>query len=446
MNNSFFSCGVLSLATAVLSLAFSTSYAAKLDLSYEKSALEGLSYSNQPADIKKQKTDFLRHLIELKQECNRMDDRACMEYFSSKKIWDDGQTAAEIACEAGAADGCYQFGKGKLTGLRTFGISRDIKTGIEAEDQACSMNFGAACTELGKLYESAKIKPMGRGIDKKANQYWANLTLNLCEKYGDGIACLYSDYANSDHFFGHNANCHPTLDKACELGAKSACGIVASAYRIMASDTSSHYSKKQRSEYEALSRKYKTMICKDEKACTESDEKFHFWKTAQAFYKKGCELKDGDACLRIARLYRTDETHLGTPEQAGEFLLKSCEFGSGEGCELLGDAYREGTGFAASGDLALNAYKKACDALVSTACTKYAEMNPARGTSGANQGAETNLKKSCDQNDAEACRRLAELYKNSNGEKSLVLQTYVKACDLGDKTACREYVKLKRTN
>lgn len=157
-------------------------------------------------------------------------------------------------------------------------------------------------------------------------------------------------------------------------------------------------------------------------------------------FKKGCDLGDGEGCLRLGE-YLLDRKEM--PITA----MKTFEFGCSrdehaESCRRLGAAYFYGENGAQDIGKALFYANKACDAGLSDACVDLAIMRVDGPEEARNPGeAEAFSRRACGAGGARGCVVLARLLKNGMaierepGEAEHVLNG---ACLMGMDLACQE--------
>ena len=84
------------------------------------------------------------------------------------------------------------------------------------------------------------------------------------------------------------------------------------------------------------------------------------YDAAAKFYLRGCNLKDGYSCHRLATLH--DFKRISTPSQeiAVKYYAIGCKFLEADACQNLGVHYEQGDGIAVNSNLALLYYEKGC--------------------------------------------------------------------------------------
>lgn len=147
---------------------------------------------------------------------------------------------------------------------------------------------------------------------------------------------------------------------------------------------------------------------------------------ARALYQELCAAKNGDACLRLARIFRDR----GEPEKMREFYKKGCEAGQSAACasvELV---------TAALAKIAARTEKdaKKCIQSKHTRQACYDAGTLFRDTGDLAQAIH-NFVPGCQSGGAKSCLALAEMARASESPVEAKLR-FQKACDLRIKTAC----------
>lgn len=163
-------------------------------------------------------------------------------------------------------------------------------------------------------------------------------------------------------------------------------------------------------------------------------------ETARQYYKKACELKDGDSCMRLGEVYLFGEAK--NYAQAKTSFEKACELKDAYGCFGLGIMYANGHGVRKNAAKADRYFLQGCE-LDAGICLKLGEgYKNGDGFERNFAQAVKYYKKACELKDKYACFKLGNMYGKGEGvkqNKTIAKEYMHKACDLGHNDACGIY-------
>ena len=206
---------------------------------------------------------------------------------------------------------------------------------------------------------------------------------------------------------------------------------------------------------------------KNSKACLSVGEwyyKLKKYEKSAKYLERACNLKNGEACFRLSKLYLYGEGVEGDFDKTFELVKKSCrlnyiegcveegviykiegkfnkaisilnktcKLNNGRGCNELGDIYFIGLGVDKNEEKAKELYHKACKLKYSYGC-----LNEANFYSG--KKALEIYKKACNLNNNRGCYQVGYFYEKGNYIQKDIKKAktfYKKACDLGHEKAC----------
>lgn len=96
---------------------------------------------------------------------------------------------------------------------------------------------------------------------------------------------------------------------------------------------------------------------------------------AMQYYKKACDLDDGNGCMQMGILYYNGQGVQRDLNRARELSDKSCKLNYEYGCIMLGSIYHNGDGVQKDLSKAKEYYGKACDMGAQMGCDKYKMLN-----------------------------------------------------------------------
>lgn len=96
---------------------------------------------------------------------------------------------------------------------------------------------------------------------------------------------------------------------------------------------------------------------------------------AMQYYKKSCDLGNGEGCYIMAMLYYGGSGVQKDLKRAIKLWTKSCELENASGCGMLGALYVYGEGVKQNLSKAKELYGKSCDLGLQTDCDEYKRLN-----------------------------------------------------------------------
>ncbi|ECV9671111.1 sel1 repeat family protein [Campylobacter jejuni] len=160
--------------------------------------------------------------------------------------------------------------------------------------------------------------------------------------------------------------------------------------------------------------------------------------------EKDC-IENKKGCFFLGAIYKL---HYKNYPKAAEFYKRACELNDGDGCWGLADLYETGKGVKMSSSMAEKLYNKACFLNSFNACFDLGALyEKGQIVSKNNFKAVELYRKACDMNHNKGCNSLGFMYENGKGvrkDTSKALEFYGKACDLKYDTGCKNYARLKR--
>jgi TPR repeat protein len=224
------------------------------------------------------------------------------------------ETESSAAC--GTAEECYKLGLDHRDG------KNDRPKNVELAQayllDACKGSFGAACTDLGYMFEKGKLIP-------KDEYRAAKLYFRGCE-LKNATGCTNTGFMYEK---GKGVKEDPALavtyyEKGCDMGNARGCTnlgfMVRNGFGVEQNDV-----------------------------------------RAVELYQRGCDGGNSGGCTNLGYLYETGAGVTKDLARAIALYRKGCDGGSGVGCGNLGYMYEEGRGVGKSPSISAKYYRKACD-------------------------------------------------------------------------------------
>ncbi len=170
---------------------------------------------------------------------------------------------------------------------------------------------------------------------------------------------------------------------------------------------------------------------KDSNACLEIGNEYYklkMYEKAVKYLTKGCDLKNGEACFKLSKLYLHGEGVEGDFDKTFELVKKACRLNYIEGCVEEGVIYKIEGNF----DKAFNILKKTCELNSARGCNELGDMYfIGYGVKKDEKKAKEFYRKACKLRYSYGCINLADFY---SGKEALKL--YKTACNLNNSRAC----------
>lgn len=216
-----------------------------------------------------------------------------------------------------AADACYRLGLDHRDGKN--GRQRDVPLARAHLFAGCRKGSGAACTDLGYLFEKGKL------IAKDARMA-AQLYFRGCE-LGYAKGCTNTGYMYEK---GKGVRQDPVravsyYEKGCNMGNARGC-------------TNLGY------------------MVRNGVGVTQDDAR------ARELYRRACEGGNAGGCTNLGYLHQTGQGARQDLALAVRLYRRGCDGGSGIGCGNLGSMYEYGQGVGRSAAQAMKYYRKGCEA------------------------------------------------------------------------------------
>jgi TPR repeat protein len=279
--------------------------------------------------------------------------------------------------------------------IRKSEARRAAEAALFSERQtACESGSASACGELGEAYELGIGAPQNRPVA-------AILYAEACEA-GDAAGC---------HRLGRlrlaledrsaQAAAFPAFDRACELGSLDGCGALARAYRSgigVAQDAAIA----DRLARETCERGGAEACIDHAEAIRRSDPENLRAAEVAALLERACDGGAVYGCTQLAY-----EARWGTPQpftaSERELLERACDLEDAVSCELLGALLYRGDGSYVDPQAAMPFFERACYLDPDHLCQSAGDLR-----------AEPVEYAACQNDDASACARLAEIYARPN--------------------------------
>lgn len=290
-------------------------------------------------------------------------------------------------------------------------------------EQACARGSAAACGELGEAYELGIGTPQNRPIA-------AILYADACDA-GDAASCYRSGslmMALADE--GARAGADALYERACTLGSLDGCAALARSYDNQ--ENTAGASGVTDGMADRLARETCERgggrACRDiAYAIEQSDpDKLREAEVAGLLYR-ACVLGEVLGCTDLADDVKWGMQQPGIPSEA-ELLRMACELDDPGSCLWLGDIRYRGDGSYIDPEAALAPYDRACYLEPDYLCQRAENLR-----------AEPVEYAACQNDDAAACARLAEIYSYQNTplyDPDLSRAYYEYACYAGATEAC----------
>ena len=98
------------------------------------------------------------------------------------------------------------------------------------------------------------------------------------------------------------------------------------------------------------------------------------YEKAFQYFKKACELGDGDGCAGVGFAYYDGWGVKQNYEKVFQYFKKACDLGDGNGCFNVGSAYYNGIGVKRNLSKVKEFFGKACDLGKQIGCDKYKKL------------------------------------------------------------------------
>ena len=273
-----------------------------------------------------------------------------------------------------------------------------------SRDAACEGGDLDACTQLGVQY--------ARGDGVPSDRFRASQLFRKGCAGDHAHACMFlaEAYRKGEGAGADTAKAQELYIKACELGDGLACRSVGDMY--------------------ILGNLYGTD-----------------GRTAGLWYQMGCELGDGQACTAAGLWMERGDVMDADPTKAAAMFEQGCTLGHTRGCTMIAVRYAKGAaGLKRDIEAAAGWYAKACpsDRAADPEGCRELGLLQIKGKGAAQDAAtgKANLERACFQNDAEACRHLAQ-QELDDGRMAEAMVAGQRGCDLGDGGACKKLEKVQ---
>jgi len=290
-------------------------------------------------------------------------------------------------------------------GASPSGSSEDPpEASTEAREAACDGGDLDACTQLGAQYARGEGVPVDRF---RASQLFRKACAG---DHAHGCMFLAEAYRKGEGAGADTEKAQELYVKACELGDGLACRSVGDMY--------------------ILGNLYGTD-----------------GRTAGLWYQMGCELGDGQACTGAGLWMERGDVMDADPDKAAVLFERGCQLGHARGCTMIGIRYAKGAaGLKRDIDAAATWYAQACPAdkpADPEGCRELGLLQlKGKGASEDPTAARANFERACFQNDAEACRHLAQLELGAEHFAEAMVAAQ-RGCDLGDAGACKRLERVQ---
>jgi TPR repeat protein len=356
----------------------------------------------------------------------------------------------------------------KLSATETYvmaldAIESDPKKAFGLFDKACREKHGAACTQVGMMFDSGRGRVVAKDNRKALDQY-----ARACE-LGDGRACQLRGNAAT------NANDYKLALEYFKRGCAKDDGIACAqqAWYVEKGFVDAPDPKAARVLYDKglrlidgkcpgngmmchvrgyLYERGIGVVADPQKAqasyrlaCAESYGEacgaLAFWLDKNgghqaeitATYEKACELEVAGACSRAASRISNADPSSAKPLQLAE---RGCRLDTKE-CGMLAELHRLGRGTQRDQDKATEIYRTACEAGDQGWCASYGKrLHEGVGTKPDTARARKILDEACSANDSDACTSLAIYISNDKTTDARAFTLVTKACTLGASHGC----------
>lgn len=277
--------------------------------------------------------DLTRALSLLDSRCAGDAHRSPCDSLRTRPLWSvPAIRVARAECAKGSPAACLALGQ-TFAASPGVSISRaDWQEARSALQRSCDAEDPRGCFELGELYEAGQGQPkdvdraraaFARACDVGSSEgcerhELLDLPLKGCND-GDGSACaeLARSFSLAPTHPDDRRRAGELWERACEL-AKSACREAGDAYRLglgLEPDLDRALTFYHRSGEPDVTRRYQEAArgCDEGRpqACVRLGDLYYGDPAgpplqpdaARAHYERGCSLRDGEACLRIAERY-----------------------------------------------------------------------------------------------------------------------------------------------
>lgn len=163
---------------------------------------------------------------------------------------------------------------------------------------------------------------------------------------------------------------------------------------------------------------------------------------AKKYYSRGCRKGYNQACMKLARLYETDDWAKRNYKKSAKIYTEFCHDDAmfPDSCSQLGALYEHGRGVEKDAEMAMNLYKTGCEQESMSACNNIGRLYQY------GVGLEQDLHKAmakytfaCKKGYAEACGNAGYMFEKGLGVKQNYMQAknlYEYACDKQDLGSC----------
>lgn len=420
-------------------------------------------------------------------ECDEGDGSSCDSlaflYGNGKGIGKDANKALGLLQRAEATD--YPDGyadEGKAHAYGWWGLDKDPKTAEGLLSKGCDAGSGSACDALASFEDSADRREDDDADDDQVEKRVTALYQKACDaKYADGCNHLAERYHLGNGVDRDDKRWADLYTQSCtQLANPSACVSVGVIYEQgwlgdKAPDKANGWYERGCALDDARGCYFQGMNLVLGIGITAD-----VGKGAQ-LYQHACDLGEGDACDRLAKLYvegkvpgrdatqalalykkGCDEGRVAScnslgvlyenggpgitadPMQAALCFRKSCDGKSGAGCENLADLYFDGRGVGRDTQKAREYYEGGCDRDSGRACRMAVKVGLASDPSPSNGQLEDNLDllgRACSRHDGEGCEMLGEILDTGKGtavkkEPKVALVHFTEACMYGIGEGC----------
>lgn len=342
-------------------------------------------------------------------------------------------------------------------------IETDPKKAFGLFEKACREKHGAACTQVGMMYDSGRGRVVAKDAKKALDQY-----ARACD-LGDGRACQLRGNAAT------NANDYKLALDYFQRGCTANDGIACAqqAWYVEKGFVGAPDPKGARVLYDKGMRLIEGtcpgnglmchvrgylyergigVVADPQKAqasyrlaCAESYGEacgaLAFWldknggsaAEVTTTYEKACELEVAGACSRAASRISNADPSSAKPLQLAE---RGCRLDTKE-CGMLAELHRLGRGTQRDQDKATEIYRAACEAGDQGWCASYGKrLHEGVGTKPDTARARKILDEACNANDSDACASLAVYLSNDKTADARAFTLAARACTLGAAHGC----------
>ena len=345
--------------------------------------------------------------------CNLGSKSACSMNINN----DSSASNISIDDESSQRKGEYYFSLGWSYANGENGYTKDYSKAKSFYEKACNLDNGGGCNNLGVLYAH------GNGVAK--NIYVALYYYEKACKLNNENGCSNSGYMYIDGLGTAQDYQKAKLyyNKSCTLGNKNSCNVKFNNNRSDSKISYEEQCSQGKGKYCSLLGRYYE---KGENGYTKN------YSEAIEFYRKACNLNNGDGCNDLGFLYARGKGVDKNDIIALYLIEKSCNLNFAIGCFNLGSIYYDGKGVSQDYQKGKSFFNKACNLGYKDACNFNLNKK--------NSSPKVSYEESCRRGNSSDCFTVGTFYeKGSNGYARNYLQAktyYDKACTLRNSEGC----------